>query len=218
MSSFITSLMWLGTDCTIASGCIVFASNIVLAANRDATEWEKRGIALLVISSVTILHTCFPKWGVRGMNGIGLIKIFTLIFIVVTGWVILAGGAKRIEDPKASFRDAFKGSATSGNLYATALFKVLNSYAGWSNASYVLNEVRNPVRTLKIAGPLGLSICGLLYIFANISYFAASTPAELSNSGVTVAAFFMDKVFGSAGKRALRLVVPIESPDRTQRF
>jgi hypothetical protein len=64
------------------------------------------------------------------MNGIGLIKIFTLLFIVVTGWVVLGGGVKRISDPQASFRDAFNGSATSGNLYATALFKVLNSYAG----------------------------------------------------------------------------------------
>jgi hypothetical protein len=64
------------------------------------------------------------------MNVIGMIKIFTLLFIVVTGWVVLAGGVKRIEDPKASFRNSFAGSATSGNLYATALFKVLNSYAG----------------------------------------------------------------------------------------
>jgi amino acid transporter len=74
----------------------------------------------------------------------------------------------------------------------------------WSNAAYVLNEVKNPVRTLKIAGPLGLSVCGTLYIFANIAYFSASTPAELSKSGVTVASAFMGKVFGEAGQRALR--------------
>lgn len=56
--------------------------------------------------------------------------------------------------------------------YATATFKVLNAYAGWSNVNYVLNNVKNPVRTLKIAGPLGLSICAVLYLLANISYFA----------------------------------------------
>ena len=56
--------------------------------------------------------------------------------------------------------------------YATATFKVINAYAGWSNINYVLNEVRDPVRTLKIAGPLGLGICAVLYMFANISYFA----------------------------------------------
>jgi amino acid transporter len=69
---------------------------------------------------------------------------------------------------------------------------------------YVLNEVKNPVRTVKIAGPLGLLICGVLYLLANIAYIAVATPEEVANSGLTVAAFFMHKVFGSAAQRALR--------------
>ena len=52
------------------------------------------------------------------------------------------------------------------------MFKVLFSYSGWQNVNYVLNDVKNPVRTLKIAGPLGLGITSALYILANISYFA----------------------------------------------
>jgi amino acid transporter len=56
--------------------------------------------------------------------------------------------------------------------YATAMFKVLFAYSGWQNVNYVLNDVKNPVRTLKIAGPLGLGITSVLYILANISYFA----------------------------------------------
>jgi amino acid transporter len=52
------------------------------------------------------------------------------------------------------------------------MFKVLYSYSGWQNANYVLNEVKDPVRTIKIAGPLGLGITSGLYIFANIAYFA----------------------------------------------
>lgn len=59
--------------------------------------------------------------------------------------------------------------------YATATFKVLNAYAGWSGVNYVLNNVRDPVRTLKIAGPLGLGICATLYVLANIAYFSAAT-------------------------------------------
>lgn len=56
--------------------------------------------------------------------------------------------------------------------YATATFKVLNAYAGWSNVNYVMNDVKNPVRTLKIAGPLGLGICAIFYLLANVAYFA----------------------------------------------
>ena len=67
-----------------------------------------------------------------------------------------------------------------------------------------MNEIRNPVRTIKIAAPIGLSICGVLYLLANVAYYAAATPEEVANSGVTVASYFMGKVFGSAAERALR--------------
>ncbi|KAJ5610870.1 hypothetical protein N7510_007589 [Penicillium lagena] len=194
-----------------ASGCVVFASYVVVAAGREASEWEERGVAIAVIVFITLMHTFLPKWGVRGMNVLGVFKIALLLFIVVTGWVVLSGRVSSVPDPYASFHNSFAGSATSSNPYAIALFKVLNSYTGWSNAAYVLNEVRNPVRTLKIAGPVGLSICGVLYLLANVAYYAAATPEEIANSGVTVAGFFMGKVFGSAAERALSALVAISS-------
>jgi hypothetical protein len=61
--------------------------------------------------------------------------------------------------------------------------KILFSYSGWQNVNYVLNDVKDPVRTLKIAGPLGLGITSVLYILANISYFAY---VDLAHYPVTV--------------------------------
>jgi amino acid transporter len=58
------------------------------------------------------------------------------------------------------------------------MIKVLFSYGGWQNVNYILNDVQNPVRTLKIAGPLALGITSTLYIFANVSYFACVNPAH----------------------------------------
>lgn len=194
-----------------ASGCIVFASHVVVAAGRNPGEWQKRGIAIAVIVLVTLVHALAPRLGVVLMNIIGSVKILLLLFIIVTGWVVLAGGVAAVPDPLASFRDAFAGSATSGNLYAAALFKVLNSYAGWSNAAYVLNEVKRPVHTLRIAGPLALGICGLLYLLANVAYFSAATPAEIAHSGTTVAAYFFGKVFGSTARRVLSVFVALSA-------
>lgn len=108
----------------------MFASNMVVAAGKKATEWEERGIAIGVIVFITLLHTFLPRWGVRGMNFLGVVKVVILLFIVITGWVILSGRISRVKDPYASFHNSFAGSATNSNLYATALFKVLNSYAG----------------------------------------------------------------------------------------
>lgn len=67
-----------------------------------------------------------------------------------------------------------------------------------------MNEIRNPVRTIKIAAPIGLSFCGLMYILSNVAYYAAATPEEVAKSGTTVASLFMGKVFGPTAERALR--------------
>ncbi|OBZ67883.1 High-affinity methionine permease [Grifola frondosa] len=161
-----------------ASGCIVFASNILVSAGQEAGRWASRGIALGVIFFVTVLHGLTPRVGIYLMNALSIFKTVILLFVVVTGWVVLSGHT-HIKDPHANFRNAFAGSSHSSNDYATATFKVLNAYAGWSNVNYVLNNVKNPVRTLKIAGPLGLGICAVLYLLANVAYFAAATKDEI---------------------------------------
>lgn len=194
-----------------ASGCIVFASNILVAAGHTATAWSERGIAVGVIVFVTCIHTFVPKVGILVMNGLSGIKIIILLFIVITGFVVLGGNVKSVPDPNASFRNSFAGSSTSSYAYATALFKVLNSYTGWSNAAYVLNEVKNPVRTLKIAGPLGLGTCGVLYLLANVAYFSAGTPKEVAASSVTVASFFVKTVFGHTAQVVISVFVALSA-------
>lgn len=114
-----------------ASGCVVFASYIWVAAGKEASEWEERGVAIAVIVFITLLHTFLPNWGVRGMNLLGVYKVVLLVFIVVTGWVVLSGRVASVPNPHASFHNAFEGSATSSNPYAIALYKVLNSFAGY---------------------------------------------------------------------------------------
>ncbi|KAF8549469.1 amino acid transporter [Imleria badia] len=193
-----------------ASGCIVFASNILVSAGKVATNWSERGIALGVIIFVTLLHGLTPRTGVFIMNSLTIFKIVILIFVVITGWVVLSGKT-HIANPQANFSNAFAGSSHSSGDYATATFKVLNAYSGWSNVNYVLNNVRNPVRTLKIAGPLGLGICAALYLLANIAYFSAATKAEIESSGVTVAAVFFKNVFGTAAERALSVFVALSA-------
>ncbi|KAG2142213.1 amino acid transporter [Suillus cothurnatus] len=173
-------------------------------------RWNERGIALGVIFFVTLLHGLTPKTGVLIMNLLSIFKIVILLFVVITGWVVLSGKT-RISDPHYNFRNAFAGSSTSSYEYATATFKVLNAYAGWSNVNYVMNNVRNPVRTLKIAGPLGLGICAVLYLLANVAYFSAATTAEIESSGVTVAALFFGKVFGSVAERALAVFIALSA-------
>ena len=125
-------------------GCIVFASNILVAAGHEVTTWNERGIAVAVILSITLIHGLVPRHGVRLMNLLAIFKIVLLLLVVVSGWVVLAGGIKSIPDPKANFRNGFAGTTSSAYFWASGLFKVINSFSGWSNATYVLGEVRQP--------------------------------------------------------------------------
>lgn len=113
-----------------ASGCIVFATNIATAANHTITEWEERGIAIAVIVFVTLVHSFTPKFGVYMMNSLGFLKVFILAFIIIVGLVVLGGHVRSVPNPTASFHNSFANSSTSSNQYATALFKVLNTYTG----------------------------------------------------------------------------------------
>lgn len=80
--------------------------------------------------------------------------------------------------------------------------------------NFVLNNVKNPVRTLKIAGPLGLGICAVLYLLANIAYFSAASKEEILKGGVTVASLFFGNVFGRQAQRALTVFVALRYVSR----
>lgn len=91
---------------------------------------------------------------------------------------------------------------------------LLNLFLYFSNSIYrflVLNEVRDPVRTIRIAAPLGLGICTILYMFANISYFAVLSLPGLKASGVTVASFYFLTVFGPTAQRVFSVCVALSA-------
>lgn len=193
-----------------SASCLVFAQNIIIAGGHDPSIWAVRGIAVGVIFFTVFLHGFTPRLGVYAMNVLSLFKIAILLFIVVTSWVVLSGKT-RVKDPHVNFRHAFAGSSTSSNDYAAAMFKILYSYAGWQNVNYVMNDVKNPVRTLKIAGPLALGITATLYILANIAYFAASSKSDILESGTTVASLFFENVFGAQAQKALSVFIALSA-------
>ncbi len=63
-----------------------------------------------------------------------------------------------------NFSDIWAGSSTQPYDYATALLKVIYCFRGYSTANQVLSDVKNPVRTLKIAAPIALSLVSIACI------------------------------------------------------
>lgn len=87
---------------------------------------------------VVVFNTRFSYWF---SNSIGVVKVLTLVFISITGLVVLGSHVDRIPDPKANFVDSFEGRATPYGL-TNALYKIIFSYSGYENAFNVVNEVK----------------------------------------------------------------------------
>ncbi|CAI7564991.1 unnamed protein product [Penicillium pancosmium] len=192
-----------------ASNSVVFGEYILNAAEVEVGRWNQRGIGLACLTTAFLIHAFALKWGIRLTNFLGAIKLIVMLFIVVSGWVALAGHTK-IEPPH-NFRNAFEGTKGSGYSIVMALYNVIWSFIGYSNANYVLSETKNPVRTLKIAAPVAIISVGILYMFVNIAYFAAVPKEEMLDSGTLVAAAFFKNMFGKQAEKAMSVLVALSA-------
>ncbi|KAJ5091049.1 hypothetical protein NUU61_005919, partial [Penicillium alfredii] len=161
-------------------------------------DWKLKGIDVASYTVADLVLVFSTKWSLRLANTIGLVKLVTLVFIRITGLVVLEDHIS-VKDPSANFRSAFAGTSSATTYGVTnALTKVVSSYMGYENAFNVVNEVKNPTKTLQWSAPLSL-VTATLYVLANIAYFSCASKQEILDSKVVAAGLFFEKVFGTGG-------------------
>ncbi|KAF8183980.1 high affinity methionine permease [Pholiota molesta] len=74
-----------------SSNAIVLANYLLVAAGTPQTTWNVRGVAVGVFTGIVIICIASTRWSIRLSNAIGLVKVLTLIFIAITGLVVLGG-------------------------------------------------------------------------------------------------------------------------------
>lgn len=192
-----------------AGNSLVFGEYILRAADVEPKRWTLRLVGFACITFALLLHGTALKWGLRLQNFLGVVKIIVLLFIVVTGFVAL-GGHMKIERPH-NFTNAFEGTTASASSFCLSLYSVIWSYIGFSNVNYALSEVKNPKRTVRIAGPLAIAVVTVLYMLANIAYFAGASKEEITGSGRLVAALLFRNVYGPRAERPLSALVALSA-------
>ncbi|KAG0156140.1 hypothetical protein PDIDSM_3316 [Penicillium digitatum] len=190
----------------------IMAKYLIAISGHTGTDWQIKGTALACYSVATLTLVFNTKYAYWFSNAVGIVKICTLLFVIVTGFVVLGGNTK-VEHPKANFQDAWSGSSTASAYgFTTALYRIIFSYGGYNNAFNVANEVKNPVKSLKIYATIALTVVYVLYMFANVAFFAAVPKEELENSDLTTASLFFNKVFGDSGAvRGLNSLIALAS-------
>jgi amino acid transporter len=192
-----------------ASNCIVFGEYVLYALNREPSQaqFEGKFLALGLLTVIVVIHSCFLKTGIFIQNVLGWVKIALAIFMVFTSlFVVLFRSNESVENAiqlKTGGSYIWDGSVWNWGIISTAMFKVSYSYAGLGNVNNVLNEVKNPVKTLKSAATTALVTSCVLYLLVNIAYFLVVPIEDIKDSGELIAALFFEKVFGAKVGRVL---------------
>ncbi|KIW12680.1 hypothetical protein PV08_09958 [Exophiala spinifera] len=181
-----------------SSNCIVLARYLFEVNGHVPTPWEQKGVAVAGWTVVILILVLNNRFGYLISNAIGVVKLITLLFVSITGLVVL-GGHTRVKDPTANFKNAFSGTSHKPYGLTQALVNIIFSYGGYHNSFNVVNEVKNPIKVMKIYSSISLLTVAILYILANVAYIAAVPLDELKASNQIAASLFFQKVFGSSG-------------------
>ncbi|GEQ70296.1 hypothetical protein JCM33374_g3972 [Metschnikowia sp. JCM 33374] len=180
------------------SNLLVFGEYCLHALNIEPTTFRTRFAGLALLYVVCAFHGISVKHGVKVQDFIGLMKLILAGIIVGTGiWVNLFPYSVTHVEYQVKPEEFFPPkTAVSFSSFASAVIKGTFAYGGWNSVHTVTNEIKDPVRTLKIAGPVALSIISLTYLVINFTYLAVIPSDEIAKSGQLIGSILFEKVFG----------------------
>lgn len=197
-----------------ASNCIVFGEYVLVALDMEVTAFAQRTLAVGLLTAITVVHGCFLKTGIWIQNALAWVKIGLMAFMAILGLValFLPQTSSRKNAEALSLARSFEGSNWDLVALSTSIFKVSYSFAGYDNVNNVLNEVKDPVRTLKTMAPTALLTVAVFYLMLNIAYFIVVPLEDVKTSGELIAALFFEKFFGAnVGSIFLSILVAISA-------
>jgi basic amino acid/polyamine antiporter, APA family len=191
------------------SATVGFAAPIALAAMAFGTYFEGvfpgsspllLGLALAWI--VSLVHLAGVRQGSAFQNVSTGIKVVLIVAFIVAGFAF--GEAQPISFAPSA-QDA--GHILSAP-FAISLVYVMYSYSGWNAATYIINEVRDPERSLPRSLLAATLIVLALYVALN-AVFLYTTPMEKMAGQLNVAQVAGREIFGEAGGRVVAALICI---------
>lgn len=173
-----------------ASNCIMFAKYMIFAANMVPTGFSTKLVASGLLVFITIMHGCFNTAGLRIQNVLGWLKLALAAFMIVTGFAVLFIQRER----PLQWKDAWTGSQWDWNVLSATFLQVLYSYAGLENINNVMNEVKNPIRTVKTVGPAALFTACVMYLLINLAYLVVIPIDQIKQSQELIAGLFFERL------------------------
>lgn len=154
--------------------------------------------ALAAVVGLTGLNCLGIRSGKRTQNLLTAAKALGILMLIVGG--LSATGSKSFEVQRPVGQDGLP----------LALILVLYAYGGWNDAAFVAADVRDRKRNIPRALLMGIGIITACYVLINAAYLA-TLGFEGARSSFEPASDAMKVVFGTAGQRAISVLVMISA-------
>ena len=165
------------------------------------SEPTMRVIAAGTIIVLTTINVLGIRWGTYIQNVFTVLKIAALMTLIAAGgWVTMNHRAVSVDWTWPPFE------ASTIQSLGVALVFVLWIFGGWTESTYVAEEVRDPTRNVPrsiIGGVMGVTV---LYALVNWSYLVC-IPIDALPKTPLVAARVMQHLFGSFGATMISWMV-----------
>uniref|UniRef100_A0A8D8ULW9 Y+L amino acid transporter 2 n=1 Tax=Cacopsylla melanoneura TaxID=428564 RepID=A0A8D8ULW9_9HEMI len=163
------------------------------------SELPENAVIMLAASCLCVL-TCINCMSVSWAMQVQ--TLFTVAKLIALFGIISAGIGYLAIEGSDNFNNAWEGNYDITKI-ALALYSGLFAFGGWNYLNFVVDELQDPYKNLPRAIWIAMPIVTLVYVCANVAYFAVLTKAEMLGS-TAVAVTFGGKIF-----KELVWIIPI---------
>ncbi|KAI5632248.1 amino acid permease domain-containing protein [Phthorimaea operculella] len=139
----------------------------------DPPQNAVRLLAAVCLCVLTAINCLSVRWTMRIQDVFTSSKLLALVVIIISG--IYYMGIGHLEN----FDNPFAGDYSAGSI-ALAFYSGLFAFGGWNYLNFVTEELQDPYKNLPRAIWIAMPMVTIIYVMANLAYFAVVTRTELS--------------------------------------
>ncbi|XP_070575150.1 large neutral amino acids transporter small subunit 1-like [Ptychodera flava] len=166
---------------------LVFANYILQPAFPDPDcpppEIAVEILAALCLLILTYVNCVSVKWSTRVQDVFTISKVIALIVIILTGIAQIGMGKTE------NFQDGFANSQSDVGQIVLAFYVGLFAYGGWNYLNFITEELKDPHKNLPRAIIISVALVTVIYVLANVAYFAVLSPAQMMISSAVAVTF-----------------------------
>lgn len=175
--------------------------------------WPQLLFTAALIAVLALVNARGTLLGARMQFAVTVVKVLSIVAIAVLPLVVLLWPGAPNQPTTAHMTPAWPQTFPLERLvgFGSAAVAVLWAYHGWMSLGPMAEEITRPQRNIPLSLLVGVGCLIVLYVSANVAYYAALSPGEMVNAseGTTVAREFCRKLIGPAGAMAASLAVMV---------